>query len=61
MLKTEQDRQKYNMFLEEKNKILSDPNADLLDLMRVTRGSPSMTDAPMKQVRQFESVIQSLS
>jgi len=55
-IKSEEERQLYNQFLEEKDQVFSNPNSSAEELMSMSRWGKKLTDSALKSLNSFTTV-----
>ena len=59
-LDTKEDKEKYATYLEQKNQVMSDKDADIVDIMKFSQWGKELTDSTIGSLTKFDSVINQL-
>lgn len=59
-IKTEEERKKYQLFLDEKTRVMNDKNASMEDILKYSSGAWSITDTAWKSLEKFSSALSQL-
>lgn len=60
-LKTEAEKAQYKSFVEKKNAVMSDKNADIQDVLAYSAGGKDLTDTSIKSLTKFDQALNQLS